>query len=211
MVAADNNFLPVINKLPDAVARILDAGARLFAEKGFDGVSMSAVADAAGVSKANTFHHFTSKQALYQEVLKAACVKSTVSLDEMNVGSGTFAERLAYFVHRHLDNLQQNSGTSRLILREVIEGDSDKCRALADEVINQSFSKLVEFLRDGQSSGEFRADVDPAMVATLIVGANVFFFQTGGVLRHLADVNFADQPEQYSDMVSEIILHGIAK
>ena len=44
---------------------ILLAARRLFAERGFDGVSINDVAAAAGVSKANVFHHFGSKPKLH--------------------------------------------------------------------------------------------------------------------------------------------------
>lgn len=193
----------------DAVDRILGVAAQLFAEKGFDAVSMNAVAAAAGVSKANVFHHFTSKQALYLAVMKTACSESTAALDDLTGASGPFAERLRFFIRQHLANLRRNADMSRLILREVLDSDRDKGKALADGVVNQNFSRLVAFLREGQVRGELRADVDPAMTATLIIGANVFFFQSGEVLRHLAEIDFADQPEHYADMVADILLRGV--
>ena len=39
---------------------ILDAAVQLFSEYGYDGVSMRRIAEAAGVSKSNIYHHFTS-------------------------------------------------------------------------------------------------------------------------------------------------------
>ncbi|HBE91853.1 MAG TPA: TetR/AcrR family transcriptional regulator, partial [Gammaproteobacteria bacterium] len=53
------------NSQPPGETAILDAATRLFAERGFDGVSMRQVSEAAGVSKANIYHHFESKEALY--------------------------------------------------------------------------------------------------------------------------------------------------
>lgn len=50
-------------------SRIVDVSLRLFARRGIDGVSVSEVALAAGVSKANVMHHFGSKNGLY-----AACL-----------------------------------------------------------------------------------------------------------------------------------------
>ena len=64
----------------DSADRILRAAETLFAKHGFGAVSMSAIARRAGVSKANVFHHFATKQALYLAVLTAACraiVRST--------------------------------------------------------------------------------------------------------------------------------------
>ena len=58
-----------IDPQPDTVQSagelsILDAAVRLFSESGYDGVSMRRIAEEAGVSKANIYHHFASKEAL---------------------------------------------------------------------------------------------------------------------------------------------------
>jgi TetR/AcrR family transcriptional regulator len=67
----------------------------------------------------------------------------------------------------------------------------------------------VEILRTGQKNGELRKDIDPAMLATLLIGADVFFFQSREVLRHFPDVSFTDTPGSYSRMLVDILLHGI--
>ena len=43
----------------------------LFAERGFDGTSIEAVLDAAGVSRGSLYHHFANKEALFDAVLDA--------------------------------------------------------------------------------------------------------------------------------------------
>jgi AcrR family transcriptional regulator len=43
----------------------------LFAERGFDGTSIEAVLDAAGVSRGSLYHHFANKEALFDAVLAA--------------------------------------------------------------------------------------------------------------------------------------------
>jgi TetR/AcrR family transcriptional regulator len=48
------------------------------------------------------------------------------------------------------------------------------------------------------------------MVAMLMVGANVFFFQSRDVLRHFPDIGFADDAAAYSRMLTDILVHGVA-
>jgi len=59
-------------RLPAAERRrqLLDVSVVLFAEKGFDGTSMSDLAEAAGVTKPVLYQHFRSKRALYAELLE---------------------------------------------------------------------------------------------------------------------------------------------
>ncbi|MEM7694127.1 MAG: TetR/AcrR family transcriptional regulator [Pseudomonadota bacterium] len=45
-------------------AQILNTAANVFAAQGFDGASMTRIAAACGISKANIYHYFPSKQAL---------------------------------------------------------------------------------------------------------------------------------------------------
>jgi AcrR family transcriptional regulator len=48
---------------------------RLFAERGFEATSVEAVLEAAGVSRGSLYHHFKSKDALFEAVLDAAEVR----------------------------------------------------------------------------------------------------------------------------------------
>lgn len=193
----------------DAAERILAAAKDLFAESGFNAVSMSAIAERAGVSKANVFHHFKSKNELYLAVLKTACSESRPQIDQLGHGSGTLVERLHNFSQSHLTNILRDEKISRLIQRDMLENDSERGKEFAEQLFGQNFARLVEILRAGQKKGELRKGIDPAMLATLLIGADVFFFQSREVLRHFPDVSFTDTPERYSTMLADILLHGI--
>jgi len=191
----------------DTADRILTAAEALFAEAGFNAVSMNAIAERAGVSKANVFHHFSSKNALYLAVLKAACEESCTQ--QLGSESGTFVERFRDFALSHLKNILEHAQLSRLISRDLLENGPQRGKEFGEQVFGQNFARVVEILRSGQARGELRPDVDPAMVATLVIAANVFFFQSRDVLRHLPGVGFTEEPERYDRMLVDIMLHGI--
>ncbi|HZZ86712.1 MAG TPA: helix-turn-helix domain-containing protein [Caulobacteraceae bacterium] len=52
------------------IALILAEARRLFAERGFESTSIDEIAAAAGVAKGAVYHHFESKEALFQRVLE---------------------------------------------------------------------------------------------------------------------------------------------
>jgi len=64
---------PVKHKRSDSRERleqeILDAAKRLFAQRGFGGVSLDHIARAVGTAKQNVLYYFSSKEALYRRVL----------------------------------------------------------------------------------------------------------------------------------------------
>jgi AcrR family transcriptional regulator len=45
---------------------LVDVATRLFAERGYEGTSVEAVLDEAGVSRGSLYHHFATKQALFE-------------------------------------------------------------------------------------------------------------------------------------------------
>ena len=198
---------PVVGN--DAHHRILAAAEDLFAERGYDAVSMHAIATRAGVCKANVFHHFISKNALYIAVLRQACHDSDENLHKLEGAHLPFAERLAGFAREHLRHVLERHKVSRLIQREMLHSDSSRAQEMAEKVFGDKFQHLVAVLREGRERGELRADVDPAMVATLLIGANVFFFEARDVLRHFPDVSFATDPDRYSRHLVDILLRGI--
>ena len=57
---------------PDRRQAILDAATDLFAEKGFAGVSVQEIADAAGTHKTTVLYHFETKESLHEAVLDEA-------------------------------------------------------------------------------------------------------------------------------------------
>ncbi len=194
----------------ETVTRILAAAEDLFSRRGFDAVSMNDIAEAAGVSKANIFHHFESKNTLYHAVVRNACADSIERLQQLQHEDSAVPGQLADFAGKHLKSLLEHDRVSRLILRELLgEKGARHAQELAEKVFGENFAALVEIVRTGQRRGELRADFDPAMVATLLIGANVFFFESQEVLRHFKDVDFAHEPGRYSDMLMNILLAGI--
>lgn len=194
----------------DSADRILRAAETLFAKHGFGAVSMSTIARRAGVSKANVFHHFATKQALYLAVLTAACRESRGLLEDIVQRSGDSAQHLREFLAGHFAALQEHGCMSRLFLRELLENATGRSQELASQAVSEDFARLADIVRGGQACGELRSDVDPAMVATLLVAANVFLFQAAPLLRHLPGVEFAGDTQGFGDMLMDIVLRGIA-
>ena len=62
------------NRKAETQARILEAAVALFAELGFDGTSITAIASRAHVSRATVFWHFGDKASLFQEACRRILV-----------------------------------------------------------------------------------------------------------------------------------------
>ncbi len=191
--------------------RILAAAEKLFADRGFDAVSMHAIAMEAGISKANIYHYFPNKDALYLAVLRCASRGLREELQEVVNSHGTATEILHHFAVSHLQGLMNRPRLVRLVWREILEKGAPRAREVAEQGFAEIFAALVGVLKTGQQRGELRADFDPAIAATLLIGANVFFFQSRDILRHYPPVTFVDSPLGYDVSIVDILLRGLAQ
>lgn len=187
--------------------RILDAGVRLFAAHGYDGVSMTDLATAAQVSKANIFHHYANKDALYAAVLKHAVADFASQLAQLNRDEPDFASRVRTFVGWHSQRLREREAQTRLLLREMF-GESGHGPELAREVFGEGQRRLLELVAAGQQAGRLRADVDPAVVALTLVAVDVFAFLAAPTLRAIPQMAFAADKDELAARVSDLVLNG---
>lgn len=58
------------NNPKQAIENIITISAKLFAEKGYDKTSMQDIVDAVGMSKGGIFHHFDSKEEIFNAVME---------------------------------------------------------------------------------------------------------------------------------------------
>jgi len=199
---------PVPERSAGEVA-ILDAAIKLFSEKGYDGVSMRGVAEEAGVSKANIYHHFESKEALYRAIVCASAAELSGMVSQLAKSTGAFDSRILDFAIQHLGHMEGNALSSRVIMREAFSGNDQRSKMLVDEVFGGIFTRMVSIFEAGQQAGVLRPELDPALCATLLIGADVFYFQARGTLKHLPRAKFAEDPLRFSNQMVDVMLNGM--
>ena len=80
-------------------AAIVHAVRRVFAEKGFDGTTTRALAEAAGVSEALLYRHFPNKEALYLAMQLSCCTEQDLGRYERIGALEPSASTLVLLVH----------------------------------------------------------------------------------------------------------------
>jgi len=190
---------------------ILEAAECLFADKGFDAVSMSAIAKLANTSKPNIYHHFKNKNDLYLSIMKNAVQSTSALLDALEDAPGTFRQRLTEFSAGQLGNILSHKRSSQLILREALSGNSERGREIAKHLVSNVFSRLIAMLRQGQQAGEFRGNIDATLAAFMITAANMFFFQASPVIQQIPEVHLTDDAATYSKGVMDILFNGLLR
>lgn len=155
----------------DGRARILAAAIVLFAERGFAAVSISDVAQAAGMVKSAIYHHFSSKEALYLAVLRETVQQSTVQMAKAADGE-TWLERL----HGAATSVARLVGPRSHVLSLILEGIGRSTAgvdpATAGEVheLRQEFLSVIRAeISAGIRAGELH-EMDPVLASLSLVG-----------------------------------------
>lgn len=108
--------------------QFIAAARRLFAERGFYGASIAAIAEELGLTKQALLHHFGSKEKLYGEVLlelSQQLLESTREITESDREPGEQLVELVVAQYRvHIDN----QDAARLIMRELLDNEQRAAR-----------------------------------------------------------------------------------
>ena len=105
----------------DTRAALLQAATRLFAERGFYGTSIAAVAQELGLTKQALIHHFGSKERLYGEVLRQIAdelVAAMIEATSDNADAKTQLEQLLAQIH---ENRRNRPEQVQLLIRELLD------------------------------------------------------------------------------------------
>jgi len=188
---------------------ILEAAEILFAQKGFDAVSMSAIAKLANTSKPNIYHHFKNKNELYLAVMKTAVKRSSALLDTLEHSPGSFEQHLSEFAAGQLSNIVKHKRSTQLMLRETLSEDSQYGQEITRLAMGEVFSRLVAMVQQGQQENEFRTNIDPMLAAFMIVSANMFFFQASPTMQSIPEIDFIEDLNTYSEGVMDILTNGM--
>ncbi|MXP64470.1 TetR family transcriptional regulator [Roseomonas sp. M0104] len=103
------------------VAHILAAAEAVFAETGFEGASMSALAAASGLPKANLHYYFGTKEALYTALLDSILDLWLSATDSIRPENDP-AEALAAYVRAKMHWSRTRPFASKVFANEVLHG-----------------------------------------------------------------------------------------
>ncbi|HEV7733923.1 MAG TPA: TetR/AcrR family transcriptional regulator [Candidatus Binatia bacterium] len=162
--------------------KILDCAEALFARRGFAGIGLSEVAEAAGLGKSSLFHHFHSKAQLYAAVMARILGRIETALMRALAEGGTPTGRLERWIDVIIDELAAHRTYARLLLRSLFEDDELAGELPEEQEANAVLRRIVaaggRLLREGMAAGEFRPASVPHTLQTLI-GATVYHFASG--------------------------------
>ncbi|KAB0459351.1 TetR family transcriptional regulator [Agrobacterium radiobacter] len=164
---------------PTTKERLVNAGADRFRELGYSACSVQEIVDQAGVPKGSFYNHFKTKEAFAVEVV-ANYVAST-RRDILKDSGATPLNRIAHHF-RHLLESHEKAQHNRGCLIVNLTAETSDSIPLLRETLNASLTDWIDLLsetiREGQTGGEIKSDLEPAKFARFLIDA-----YEGAVLR----------------------------
>jgi len=151
---------------------ILSAALRLFAEKGFHGVSMQEIAAAAEFAMGTLYNFFPSKEDLFFELLAATAEAGLGLILPSLEGSGDERHKLTLFIRLHERIAREQATAIRLYLLEsrgwCLPGP--RVEAKKKEIDGRVTSQVAGVIAAGVRKGLFN-NIDPVVAAKCLSAA----------------------------------------
>jgi len=149
--------------------QIIDAAARVFAERGFHGATTQDIANVLGIRQASLYYYFSSKEA----ALELVCLRGVEGFFEaakaIAARPDTAQRRLILLIASHLSPLVDRADFVKVFLNERQHLPRESRRRIGRW--SRGLERIFEdVLKEGVAKGEFRADLDIRLATLAILG-----------------------------------------
>lgn len=177
--------------------RILREGARLFASRGYHGVSMREVAQAVGVTKPALYHHYADKETLFLAIMDSALADLQGAVTHALSQPG-----LAEQTRNLAGDLISRAARYRpaMLLSGELKHVTPERRADFEARYRAAFFGAIEqWLGGAARAGELRGD--PTLAARALMG----------LLSPYVTAPAVAEPERLASALADLFLHGALK
>lgn len=202
----------MVRDLERTRSALLDAAERLFADRGYRGASMQAIAGAAGLSRGMPGYVFGTKERLYEAVLERAFaaprrqVAGATPTTSLSPAGPT--ETLTAWVTAYLQYLAANPTYVRLMQRAALDGGE---RVKASPASSAALTEGVAALELLDSAGALRSGTDIRRLLVSVMALCFFPLANRDTVLSPLGLDSRD-PHFVADTVANIIdllTHGV--
>jgi len=159
----------------DKQIEILQVAERLFAEEGFDGTSIRAIAREAHVNIAMISYYFGSKEKLLEALITYRTSDMKVQLQNISNENVSPLEKIDLLVDLYINRINKNKCMYQIMHFEL----STKKRIIEMESFMETKRENAEIFKkiiaEGQAQGVFRKDINIDLIPATVMGTLVHF------------------------------------
>ncbi|MBN1272310.1 MAG: TetR/AcrR family transcriptional regulator [Candidatus Aminicenantes bacterium] len=175
--------------------RILEAALKEFSSHGYSGARMETIAQKANINKAMIFYYYSSKNNLYQEVLRTALVKIFIPVSKViaeAVDPESFIEKTAGF---YVSFFTENQDFIHMVAFDLVQNPENLSRVLS-AFFKNNFAKgpglikkkIVSWYEEG-----FISESDPVHFMLNIVSLSLLSFLGRPIIGSIFQMNLDEK------------------
>jgi len=191
-------------KYRDKFTKIIDAALKVFGEKGYYNATISEIAREAGVSEATIYEYFGSKEDLLFAIPGEITNMAVEFLEAMSPYIRGAENKIRAIIYGYYNLYKDNPNYSSLVLLDL-KHNRNFMETESYQAVRRSAGLILKAIHEGMEEGEFREDIDPYLVRSMLLGTieHIFFrWHLKGRKQEL---------ENFVDPLMEVIMGGIRR
>lgn len=192
----------------DSPERLLNSAMRLFVKKGYKGSSVAEITKDAGLTRGALYCHFETKEHLAREIIKLFEKKYLDSMIhyveiEGKSASEKFQKMMRFnvwFAGEH-----PNLCLFMTVISAEMVGSRNRLEPYLKSVYQKWSHFITEILKQGKRAGEFKREIDPQMMAWVIIGVHDGVLLQKEMNRETIDL------QSYTKQFRDLIISGLSK
>lgn len=188
--------------------KILNSAIKLFAAKGFEGVSIREIAKAADVHFAGIRYHFGDKKSLYKKCITKHGESRLLSAQKFLNLEPQNAEEMKKFLFLAIEDVfslhRQNPHLTKLILREI-----ELSNGRSDPILKRTIVAMTEVYRDYFirciDKKLLKKNLDPTFMAHSLMGILHHFMRTENIRERLLKQQTLKDKEIQIGLIHQIV------
>ena len=190
---------------------ILNKAEKLFADSGFGSVSMTNIANACNMSKANLYHHFSSKEDLYRQILIRAQKNTQNILEKTKEITGTNIEKIEFFINEHLNQMLKDPMKYKLLAREFSDLGLSSRSLTSIGLMEQNLSQIVALIDQAKRKKEIIETADSRLLAYQLLSPNLTYITHQDLFDSVFEGLGPSSNKDFSKTLTTNLLNGVKR
>lgn len=181
----------------DKQIQIIQVAETLFAEKGFDGTSIRAIAKLAQINVAMVSYYFGSKERLLEALLIYRTSDLKRQLENLLQEDLQPLEKINKLIELYISKISSNKGIYRILHFEFSSKKREQNLEVFTELRKGNLKALESIIKEGQQKGIFRKDVIIPLITPTILGTFFHFHMNKSFFQNLLQLHTEDLYNNY--------------
>ncbi|GAB4373416.1 MAG: TetR/AcrR family transcriptional regulator [Calditrichia bacterium] len=155
--------------------KIFMAAARLFAEKGYNGVSMREISESSGVSKPTIYYYFGNKEGIYKALVDTGLHYNWQILQDIIQKNLPIKQKMVELLKIRFQQVLEYPEFAKFFLNLYLSTEN---LPFLREIVQEAESRreiIVRLIQEGIARGEFGPRANPNLATEIFMGTALYF------------------------------------